>query len=395
MALWLLYLSSLCYAGNTSQLCFANFKHHSQWCGQSGVVFWYIGLRVSASRINSRFRFRRSHLGKGEETMFRILALDGGGIKGAFSAAVLQQFERQLGRSLIDHFDLTVGTSTGGITALALACGLKASRIVTLYKEDGEKIFPPANCGWTGLIKSIFDPKFDNGSLRAVLLKHLPDRPFLDLRHNIAITAFDAACARPVVFKTRYHVNLNGYPNLGVVDVALATSAAPVYFGAAKIGCGIMIDGGVWANCPVMVAVTEALSLFRQNIGDIYILSVGTTTIPTFVSENAREGGVVHWARPATSLLMHAAKLGAIEQAKKLSKELVRVDEVVEPDRFDMDDVSQVDDLVRLGWNAGRQAWNKVEPIFFSERRSSNRKAAGWFSEIMRDKLTKMVQLGR
>lgn len=62
--------------------------------------------------------------------MFRILALDGGGIKGAFSAAVLQQFETQLGRPILDHFDLTVGTSTGGITALALACGLKASRIL-------------------------------------------------------------------------------------------------------------------------------------------------------------------------------------------------------------------------------------------------------------------------
>ncbi len=201
-----------------------------------------------------------------------------------------------------------------------------------------------------------FDPKFDIASLRAALLKYLPDRPFLELRNNIAITAFDAACARPVVFKTRYHANLNGYPHLGVVDVALATSAAPVYFGAANIPCGIMIDGGVWANCPVMVAVTEALSVFQQNIGDIYILSVGTTTIPTFVSEKSRGGGAIHWARPATSLLMHAAKLGAIEQARKLSKELLRVDEVVEPARFDMDDVSQVDELVRLGCNAGRQA---------------------------------------
>jgi uncharacterized protein len=327
--------------------------------------------------------------------MFRILALDGGGIKGAFSAAVLQQFETQLGRPLIDHFDLTVGTSTGGITALALACGLKASRIITLYKEDGQKIFPPAKTGWTGLIKSIFGPKFDNGGLRSALLKYLPDRRFLDLRHNIAITAFDAACARPVVFKTRYHARLNAYRDLGVVDVALATSAAPVYFAAAKIDCGIMIDGAVWANCPVMVAVTEALSLFRQKIDDIYILSVGTTTIPTFVSEDGREGGLIHWVRPATSLLMHAAKLGAIEQAKKLSKELIRVDEVVEPARFDMDDVKQIDELVRLGWNAGRQAWNKVEPIFFSERGNSKRKAGNWFSEIMRDKLTRVIQLGR
>ena len=76
--------------------------------------------------------------------MFRILALDGGGIKGTFSAAVLDQFEEQLGGSLVDYFNLIVGTSTGGIIALGLACGIEARRVLSLYKDEGHKMFPPA-----------------------------------------------------------------------------------------------------------------------------------------------------------------------------------------------------------------------------------------------------------
>lgn len=91
--------------------------------------------------------------------MFRVLALDGAGIRGTFSAAVLEEFEEHVGGSLMDYFDLTVGTSTGGIIALGLACGIKASRILSLYTDEGTKIFPAARPGWNGLIKSFFAPK--------------------------------------------------------------------------------------------------------------------------------------------------------------------------------------------------------------------------------------------
>jgi patatin-like phospholipase/acyl hydrolase len=298
--------------------------------------------------------------------MFRILALDGGGIRGTFSAAVLEQFEEQLGDSLIDYFDLTVGTSTGGIIALGLGCGIEASRILSLYKDEGRKIFPPSKSGWIGLINSFFAPKFANDDLKTILRQYFSDRPFTELKHNIAITSFDAACARPIVFKTCYHPSLKAYGELSIIDVALATSAAPAYFAAAEVECGVMIDGGVWANCPVMVAVTEALSLFRRRIDEIYVLSIGTTSIPAFVQRDQRKGGLLQWALPAPTLLMHAAKLGAIEGARKLCKELIRIDEVVDRKRFPMDGVRAVDDLAQIGRNSGRQAWNKVEPIFFS-----------------------------
>ncbi len=299
--------------------------------------------------------------------MFKILALDGGGIRGTFTAAVLDHFESQLGTAVIGNFDLIVGTSTGGIIALGLACGRRAKDLLCLYKDEGRKIFPAAKTGWTGLLNSIFGPKFSNDELKEILRKYLPDHPFAQLPHALAITSFDAACAQPVVFKSKYHASLTAFSEVSVIDVALATSAAPTYFAAAQTDCGVMIDGGVWANCPVTVGITEALSLFAQQIDDIYVLSIGTTSIPTFVSRDERDGGVLHWARPAPSLLMHAGKLGAIGQAKKLCKELVRVDEVVDSDRFPLDDSTQVDDLAQLGSNVGRRVWSKVRSTFFTE----------------------------
>lgn len=330
--------------------------------------------------------------------MFRILALDGGGIKGTYTAAVLDQFEEQLGGPVVSHFDLIVGTSTGGIISLGLACGVSAARILELYKDEGYKIFPPATTGWGGIIDWIFGPKYDSNDLKDILLKYFPNRRFMEIEHNLAITSFDASSAKPVVFKTGYHKTLSAHKDLSVVEVALATSAAPAYLKAADIDCGVMIDGGIWANCPVMVGVTEALTLFARKQSDIFILSIGTTSIPTFVRRDAREGGLLHWLRPASSLLMHAANLGAIEQASKLSKVLVRIDDVVDPGRLEMDDAKQVDDLAQLGWTAARRAWSKVQPLFFGKRpngkgrKSPKRVAAAVRGRTRRSRVAKQTK---
>ena len=72
---------------------------------------------------------------------FQILSLDGGGIKGLFSAAVLAKLEEDLNTNITDHFDLIVGTSTGGIIALGLGLGMKPQEIVQFYVESGPQIF--------------------------------------------------------------------------------------------------------------------------------------------------------------------------------------------------------------------------------------------------------------
>lgn len=76
------------------------------------------------------------------EGRFQVLSIDGGGIRGLFAAKVLEIWETQLGHPVIDHFDLLMGTSTGGIIALGLAAGMPAKELVSFYERDGAKIFP-------------------------------------------------------------------------------------------------------------------------------------------------------------------------------------------------------------------------------------------------------------
>src|SRR6266487_1961767 len=75
---------------------------------------------------------------------FHILSLDGGGLKGLFTASFLHSWERDTQRRIIDQFDLIVGTSTGGIIALALGLGFSTEKIVQFYREEAETIFPKA-----------------------------------------------------------------------------------------------------------------------------------------------------------------------------------------------------------------------------------------------------------
>jgi uncharacterized protein len=97
-----------------------------------------------------------------ESKRFRILSLDGGGIKGAFTAAVLAEWEKATGRVIVDHFDLFSGTSTGGIIALGLGLGIPAERMLQFYKEQGPKIFPnvTAQQKLSLNIRHLWEPKF-------------------------------------------------------------------------------------------------------------------------------------------------------------------------------------------------------------------------------------------
>jgi hypothetical protein len=324
-------------------------------------------------RADSVIRVVRSHTLKPTSilriaTVFKVLSLDGGGIRGTYTAAVLAELEEQLGKPLRDYFDLIVGTSTGGIIALGLGCGIPPSRMVELYRTAGPRIFPNARTGWAGMIDRIFKPKFESDGLETCLREVFGEKKFCEIDRAVAITSFDAASAHPVVFKSNYHESLNGYGSLTLVEVALATSAAPTYFPAAKTGIGVMIDGGVWANCPVMVGVTDAIHLFQRRPQEIRVLSVGTTTTPEFIKKPVRDGGIFEWAKPIPSVLMHAVKLASLEQARRLSNCLVRIDDIVDRDRFDLDDVRAVDDLEQMGRGIARRMFNELKRSFLNRR---------------------------
>jgi len=299
--------------------------------------------------------------------VFKILALDGGGIKGTYTAAVLDQFQQNLPkkRKLVDYFDLIVGTSTGGIIALGLGNKLSTEKILSIYKDSGPDIFPLANSGPLGLVNWMFETKHDPDGLKTSLKNIFGNRTLSECTENIAVTSFDTSNAAPVVFRSRYGKGDNRYKDLEIVDIALATSAAPTYFPAASAGDTYMIDGGIWANCPALVGLTEAKKHFSQELSDVRILSVGTSTEPKFVSKSQQQGGIVDWAKPIPSTIMHASKLSVLSHTQELAGHLHRIDTVVQTGRFDLDDISAIGDLEALGREEAHQNFADCKSKFF------------------------------
>ena len=191
---------------------------------------------------------------------FRILSLDGGGIMGAFTASVLAAFEDHTGQRIVEHFDLITGTSTGGLIAIALGMGVSTEKVLSFYKERGPEIFPTGGFlgGWVKELLHFFGPKFSTGELREAISSVVGEKTLGDSRCRLVIPAYDVDQGRVYLFKTAHHPRFQVDVRLPAVDVALATSAAPTYFPAHEIPWhGTYIDGGVWANSPVMVGVTE------------------------------------------------------------------------------------------------------------------------------------------
>jgi hypothetical protein len=134
--------------------------------------------------------------------------------------------------------------------------------------------------------------------------------------------------------------------------VALATSAAPTYFPAHEIPWhGTYIDGGVWANAPVMVGATEALDFLQQTPEDIRLLSISTTNYPFRISNSKRMGGILNWNSTIIETLMFGQAQGAIASAQCLLRKGLfhRVDFDAVPHHYSLDNAKLVDELIKLG----------------------------------------------
>lgn len=231
---------------------------------------------------------------------FRILSIDGGGIRGVFPAAYLAELERRFlgGASVGDHFDMIAGTSTGGIITLALAKGMTAEQALSIYTKRGEKIFPSKR-GLPRLLRwatSLFKPKHDQAVLREELKAEFGTTLFGEARNRCVIPSFDGLYGEPVIYKTPHHPDYKLDQHKTLVDIALHTTAAPTIFPAVKDGGYVMIDGGIWTNNPIMNALVDALACYDVPRENIRILSLGTGEATFSLSETAQKGGKKDWA---------------------------------------------------------------------------------------------------
>jgi hypothetical protein len=289
-----------------------------------------------------------------EAQPFRILSLDGGGIMGAFAASALAAFERATGRRIVEHFDLITGTSTGGIIAIGLAMGATAEEIRRFYEEEGATIFP-GRVGvkrWVGRVKNLFRPKFSSEALRETIRKVVGNQPLKEAKTRLVIPSYDVNVGKVYLFKTPHHKTYTDNADLPAVDVALATSAAPTYFPAHTIpGLGTFIDGGLWANCPAIVGVVEALDFLGKAPEQVRMLSLSTTSYPFHIGNPDRPRGLVGWAPVLLDTLMFGQIQASVNTSYCLLKRgtFHRIDPQVPPGTFRLDNPASTPQLIGLG----------------------------------------------
>lgn len=278
---------------------------------------------------------------------FRVLSLSGGGIRGLYTASFLARVEELSGRRLIDHFDLIVGTSTGGLIALALGLGNPVASIRDFYKDNGPAIFPAGRLRRIlGRGKQVVYPKHDQRVLCELVKKCVgAERLLGDSRCPLVINTFHAAGGKPMCFKTRHHADFVDNHKMKAWEVAMATSAAPVFYRAFEADNGTdYIDGGVWANCPVLVGAIEAIDRFDIPRQEIEILTVGTTKTPFRIPSAARRGGALHNVsmvnRTTVNLLMEANRRAAMFMALRLLRPqaILEIDRDLDNGGIEMDD---------------------------------------------------------
>ncbi len=279
-----------------------------------------------------------------KQNQFKMLSLDGGGIKGAYTAAILDRMEDQVDRPLANYFDLITGTSTGAILAVGLAFGIPAKKLLNFYREQGHQIFPEAN--W---VETWFTTKYDTDGLRNALVSVFGNKIFRDIERHVVIPAFNATNGKSILFRTKHLKPSDSYLDRKVVNILMAATAAPTFFEAEGLLEGLHLDGGIWANCPALVGAVVASSILGRQPEAMRMLSIGTTSSPFHVPEETTKGGKFQWLKPHINVFMNASKTGAIHLADELVGEFFRVDNVVDADRFSLDTVEKVNELVAMG----------------------------------------------
>lgn len=278
----------------------------------------------------------------GNDSPFQILSLDGGGIKGLFSAAVLAKVEEDLGVNVAEHFDLITGTSTGGIIALGLGLGLRPREIVQFYVSEGPSIFRKKR--WITSLCSLWRQKYPQEPLKTALQRCFGDKRLADSQKRLVIPSYNLDKDEVYLFKTPHHDRLTRDWKVPLWKVALATSAAPTYFPSCHdIDHIRLIDGGIWANNPTMVAIVEAISMLGVPLSSISVLSLGTTNAVTRRPRTLDCGGLWQWKSVGIDAALRGQSHGVQGQAQHLlgKDRVVRVDPIVPDGLFALDRLSE------------------------------------------------------
>lgn len=284
---------------------------------------------------------------------FKILSIDGGGIRGIIPAMILAKIEQHTGKQIFELFDLIAGTSTGGILALGLTkpnpeqpeeAKYTANDLLDLYKNEGKHIFCQS-----GILKSVdhladqmlkpigyqlrlrpdafedlFRPKYSSEAREQILTNFLGGTPVKKALKEVLIPSYDTELRMPIFFTSRNEKeNLDGNfrkicTGFTMKQAAMATSAAPTYFPPYKVDtvhhtdCGYysLVDGGVFANNPTSLAIMEVIIDSKKagrklDLDDILVVSLGTGSLTRkYLYDEAKNWGEIQWALPTLDIIL-------------------------------------------------------------------------------------------
>ena len=281
-----------------------------------------------------------------KQTMVTILSIDGGGIRGLLPARVLQEIRRRLDligerRPFSQLFDLVAGTSSGALTALAIALPDKdgaerysASEIVELYTRRGTEIFPPSFRSAIHAAVQAFRHKYPPEPFERLLREVFGDASMRSAATNLLITSFDTEAMQPHCLKRRpARGEWLTDPDYYMRDVARASAAAPTYFPPALISpIGMprirfsLIDGGMFANNPSGLAYVESTKIF-PSASEVLILSLGTGDPQHgYRYREIYSWGYMEWVNPAKGFPIGA--IMSAGQSEAVSHQLSRMNGV-------------------------------------------------------------------
>ena len=323
-------------------------------------------------RSDTILQTRREPLKWPHDATFKILSIDGGGIKGIFPAGILAHLEEHClgGEPVGDYFDLITGTSTGGIIALGLGAGLTAHSMMNLYISEGHRVFPPVQRSKSRrLINRVLRNRYDRSTLDELLRQTLGSSKLRDSKYRLLIPATEAKHGDPCVYKTPHHPGYFLDGDKPMWEVAAATSAAPTYLKPVIQDDYILLDGGIWANNPTLMGLVEALTCFTVERHQIEILSIGCGQKGFRINQKQTAGAGQYQWREIIHVAMHYQSLTAVNQAGLL----IGRDKVTRLDRPDGAECIELDDWGRArrllpeeAFAVAEQHANRISETFFT-----------------------------
>lgn len=285
-------------------------------------------------------------------SFYRVLSLDGGGIRGVLSAVILDRLERR--HPFLGRVDLFAGTSTGGILSLGLAAGYTPADLIELYTGHGPQVFADSFLDDFVDMGRLVGAEYSLDHLETLLYERFGGMTLAEMPHRVLISSFDLdnGATQPGrrSWKPKFFHNFPGDDSDGdqeVVDVALRTSAAPTYF---PVHQGF-IDGGVIANNPSTCALAQALNpeTGGQTVDQVALLSLGTGRNPKYLEAESADWGLAQWAPHLVSLMLEGSVDNADYQCRQiLGGRYMRINPLL-PQPIDLDGVDQIPLLRQIG----------------------------------------------